>query len=188
MRYEQIVCALIVSGCASSATGRPFAAPMSARLRLELSVKDQPALSLEEDRVRRVDMQYADLPVELTLSNESERELWVNARLSVAWRPAFPGMAEVNLDVTGPEGAVAFTCMPRYAEADPSAYRILKPGERVTVRALIPCPGALNRPGLYTAQATYQDGNAHAPAAPPGTERMIEAVASGPVQFRVISK
>jgi len=166
-------------GCSSSVIGRGTGTTSAARARFEVHIADQVSGS-GRDRNRR--------PVEMTLTNESNDLLWVNTLMRSATPPYFPRVSEVDLEITGPSGKVAFDCKVNTPFATEGSYRVLRPREGLTKTEELWCYGPLDEPGTYTGQARYLDGNPQAPPAPTGAVHLSEELVAVPFQFNVVPK
>lgn len=172
-------CFTLIVGCAPSIVGKRAASAPMPRARFEVHIADLVSGSGRD----REDL------IEMTLTNESDRVLWVNPRMNLAPRGGEPpGVVEVGFEITGPSGKLPYPCHRRIGRPWGTSYVALKPREQLTGHSSMWCPGLLDEPGVYTARAAYHDENPEAPVPPPGAEHLSEEVVAEPVQFRVLPK
>jgi hypothetical protein len=164
--------------------------PTSAPARLDVRIPDQPSLAAEERALREDRIRHPwrpDWSLDIVLTNESDRPLWVNARL----RDGPPvlndvGDAEIALDVVGPPDAPPYDCYVHGRRTKDSDYVVLKPGERIESHSQIRC--LLQRAGTYTAYISYRDSNPHPPPPPAEVEYLSETIVAPTVCFRVLDQ
>ena len=180
---HQALAAIVVclTGCVSAGAASPSAA--APRLRFEIHIPDQVSSGQVGNPA-----QNAGRPVEMSLTNVSDRTLWINTLTRVG--PSMSGMHEVQLTIRGPSGDLPFYCKDKGRFPNTGDYASLKPGESITRRAddLWCYYDLFTHPGTYTAQASYHDRNPQPPPPPPGAEPMSEELIAEPVQFQVVAK
>jgi hypothetical protein len=121
--------------------------------------------------------------IEMTMTNESNRTLWVNARMVTG---VSGSRIDVMFDVEGPSGKLPDPCHSNIPFADDADYYLLKPGETIVRHSEMWCPGLLREPGYYSVRATYKDSSVTVPVTPEGAEHLADAVVAAPIRFRVL--
>jgi hypothetical protein len=172
---------VLTTACSSATTARtPSSAP---RIRFAIHIPDQVVAS------GRDPFQNAGRPLELTFKNESDHPLLVCTVARMA--PAIVGgLTELQVRIHGPSGDVPYRCMDKGTRPGPGDYRVLEPGQTLSLKSdkLWCYTDLFAKPGTYTAEALYHDKNPEAPPPPPGAERVDEELIAEPVQFQVIAK
>jgi hypothetical protein len=118
----------------------------------------------------------------VTLTNQSDYDLWVNARMLDS---RVPGQGEQWLDIAGPTGFVDSGCHINPGLLEAKHYQILRPGRSVSGWGALDCY-YLNAPGSYTIVAHYHDQNPNPPPAPAGAVYLSEEFQSIPIEVQVL--
>jgi len=141
-------------------------------------------LRMAEEKVKAGHMAIVDV----TLTNQTSKILWLNDRLMVNRYSDPPDRREVWFIVNGPRGdAIELECLKNVRPLTSANYRVVKPRESVSVTEILSSCFPIDRPGVYTMVAVYQDGNRQPPPPPAGAEYVSELVQSAPIKFEVLA-
>ena len=123
---------------------------------------------------------------EVSLTNVSSKNLWVNGRMLLNREDDRPEVREVWILVQGPKGFVQLECYKRTRDVDDTDYRLLKPNETIRQTELLNDCYTIETPGVYKLMAFYKDGNPRPPAAPAGAVHLSQELQSEEASFEVV--
>jgi len=125
---------------------------------------------------------------EIRLVNHTNANLWINSRMALERFSDLSDHRELWLQVRGPDGAeVPLECIKNIRPASSENYRVIRPGEHASHTEMLTSCFALDKPGVYTIVAFYQDGNPDPPPSPAGATYVSSLIQSAPVMFEVKS-
>ena len=127
---------------------------------------------------------YVGLDVKLT--NHTEGNLWVNARMLL--NQESDNQREVWIMLQGPAGEdIPLDCLPKVRDVNETDYRVLMPNESITKTEMLSTCYRMDRVGHYKMAAFYQDKNPHPPKPPAGSAYLSQLLQSAPAEVDVVA-
>lgn len=118
------------------------------------------------------------------LINKTQKALWINGRMSAGPSGVPAAIREIRLEIRNELGEVQpYSCMDKRSMATDSDYKVVRPGDTLSVRRYVYCYDL--PPGKYVIFAEYHDANPDPPQPPPGTERFSGTLKAPLVSVRI---